>query len=138
MIHDPRSPDPNHMTRIESTHPFHQKLRKTLNLLCIRRAIRAESVYFVVEGLSEWPATLEEVNYRAKYFYETHSCPTNFVQVALIAVDGDADPHGIFEFVDSVWMMDEYGSGNRKEYLIEVFPQIKGGERYVPDVDAAS
>ena len=35
-----------------------------------------------------------------KYFYEEHTCPTNwFRDVEQISVNGDNDPHGLFEFV---------------------------------------
>ncbi len=37
----------------------------------------------------------------AEYFYNEHTCPTNFLGdvVKVIDADGDDDPHGIFAFV---------------------------------------
>jgi hypothetical protein len=126
MHRDPRNPIPDYMVSSGSTHSFHSNLRKTLSLLSIQRAtIGMGPIYFVVEGLSEWPLSLDEMNQHQKYFYEQHTCPTNFIRIPLIAVDGDVDPHGIFEFVEAVWMMDEYDSADCDEYLCEVFPQIK-------------
>lgn len=42
----------------------------------------------------------EEFGANSRYFYEEHTCPTNWMQdVAEIRVGDDADPHGLFEFV---------------------------------------
>lgn len=120
-MRDPREPDPNYMVRTDSTHPAHADLRKTLNLLKIEG--KDGPIYFVVEGLSQWPMTLTEMKNHAEYFYEEHTCPTNFIRIPMISHAGDCDPHGVFEFVDAVWMMDEYQEDD-DEYLIEVFPQL--------------
>ena len=125
MHYDPRKPDPNGMVHNGSTHEFHQKLRKTLVLLKIDA--KESPVYFVVEGLGEWPSTIEGMVSHARYFYEEHTCPTNFIRVPLISTGGDSDPHGVFEFVDAVWMMSEYDPDDCEEYLAEVFPQLTGG-----------
>ncbi len=126
MIRDPRKPEPNYMVRTESSHEFHANLRKTLNLLKIDAV--GGPVYFVVEGLSSWPEEISAMCESARYFYEEHTCPTNFIRIPLISLAGDTDPHGVFEFVDAVWMMDEYtaadGAGDTDAYLAEVFPQI--------------
>lgn len=126
MIRDPRNPEPNYMVRTESSHEFHANLRKTLVLLRIET--KDAPIYFVVEGLSEWPKALDEMRESARYFYEEHTCPTNFIRIPLIAYAGNTDPHGLFAFVDAVWMMDEYTAtkkdGEEKYYLAEVFPQL--------------
>ncbi len=113
---DPRNPNPDHMVSCGSTHPFH-----------ILKIARTDGdVHFVVEGLAEWPASFDEMTAREKYFYEQHTCPTNFIRIPLIAVNGDTDPHGIFEFVESVWMMSVYdGLNDKASYLCEVFPQLR-------------
>ncbi len=37
---------------------------------------------------------------RDRYFYEEHTCPTNFLGVLNVSDDaGDTDPHGIFKYV---------------------------------------
>lgn len=128
MHRDPRNPDPNYMATSGTANPVHAKLRKTLNLLCLA------DVYFVVEGLCEWPVTLEEMHHQARYYYEEHTCPTNFIRIPLIAFDGSTDPHGVFDFVDAVWMMDEYEAyeGDVEEYLCEVFPELKESAARLP------
>lgn len=39
--------------------------------------------------------------YSSRYYYEEHTCPTNYLRdvVKVISEDGDEDPHGIFKFV---------------------------------------
>lgn len=42
----------------------------------------------------------EEYEGHQQYFYDEHTCPTNFMsQVGQIIFEGDTDPHGVFEFV---------------------------------------
>lgn len=122
MLRDPRNPDENYMVRVESTHEFHKSLRQILVLLKYHEA------FIVVKGLHSWPATMEELLQDKEYFYNEHTCPTNFLDVELICENGDTDPHGIFEFVDAVWMTDEYlaaeEKGEKDEYLAQVFPQM--------------
>jgi hypothetical protein len=43
-----------------------------------------------------------EAENHARYFYDEHTCPTNFmgeVEKVIDPADGDEDPHGIFAFV---------------------------------------
>lgn len=128
---DPRNPPLSDMVRTDSDHEFHRNLYKTLNLLCIGTA--GEPVYFVIEGLSvwedkPWPDHINALQESSAYFYEEHTCPTNFIRIPMIFHDGDADPHGVFEFVEAVWMTTEYVAadklGGKREYLAEVFPQL--------------
>jgi hypothetical protein len=52
-----------------------------------------------------------------RFFYEEHSCPTNYIGVEVISVDGDSDPHGLFKYVATADMpkdydsVDDYGDG---------------------------
>ncbi len=43
-----------------------------------------------------------------KYFYEEHTCPTNYLKVDMVVDlnDGDKDPHGIFEFITTIPYID--------------------------------
>lgn len=123
---DPRNPALEDVVSSGSDHPFHAALRKTLVLLKIE-SVRGP-VYFVVEGLHTWPledgVTLGAAN---EYFYEEHTCPTNFIPIPMVSFGGDPDPHGVFEVVDAVWMTTEYDAlEDEDEYLIEAFPQMSG------------
>jgi hypothetical protein len=126
MIRDPRNPDPKYMVAIGSSHPAHAGMRKTLVLL--RLGTPGGPIHFVVEGVKQWPEPFAEMQDGDRYFYEEHTCPTNFIRVPLIAFEGDLDPHGLFEHVETVWMMDEYESeseaGRGDDYLVEVFPVL--------------
>lgn len=44
-----------------------------------------------------------------KYYYEEHTCPTNYLLDVLYVInleDGDLDPHGIFKFVSAIALKD--------------------------------
>lgn len=126
MIRNPRDPDPKYMVASGSSHPAHADMRKTLVLLKIETS--DGPVYFVVEGVKRWPESYAEMQDGDRYFYEEHTCPINFIRVPLIASGGDLDPHGLFDHVETVWMMDEYESeseaGRGGDYLVEVFPVL--------------
>jgi hypothetical protein len=127
MERDPRRPDPATLVRTESAHPAHADMRRTLVLL--KLDVAEGPIYFVVEGLHAWPATIGELRDEASYFYEESTCPTNFIGAVLISQGGDHDPHGLFDFVDVVWMLDEYlaakAEGRATEYLSEAFEQLR-------------
>lgn len=130
MLRDPRNPDPAYLVPTKGTHPAHAALRQTLVLLKIENKDGAP-VYFVVEGLSHWPEDKEQTMWKhARYFYEEHTCPTNFIRIPMISWAGNHDPHGVFQFVDAVWMTDEYQAaeqeGGTDDYLLEAFPQLRG------------
>lgn len=38
-----------------------------------------------------------------KYFYDEHTCPTNWVRnIERFTEKGDTDPHGVFQYIDHV------------------------------------
>ena len=123
MPYDPRNPPTEAMVHNGSTHPFHAKLRKTLVLL------KFADAYFVVEGLGDVDDSLAEVKTHAEYYYNEHTCPTNFARCfEAIVHKGDFDPHGVFQFVDVVWMTCDYEGrdDNAKElWLKKAFPQLE-------------
>lgn len=53
-------------------------------------------IFFIVEAFD--PDQQEA----SRYYYEEGSCPTNYIsRVDTIIIDGDTDPHGLFEFMRS-------------------------------------
>jgi hypothetical protein len=47
--------------------------------------------------------TLEDYESHERYFYNEHTCPTNWTRgIVEIIFEGDHDPHGVFEFVSVV------------------------------------
>lgn len=65
---------------------------------------QAKPVYFVVEGMrfTGGRRTVDDEAESKRFFYESHSCPTNWLRPEMLYHDGDADPHGLIEFVRSV------------------------------------
>lgn len=106
------------------TNSVHKGMYETLVLL------ELAGVYFVVEGVTKY-GPRDKVQDHEEYFYNEHTCPTNFIRIPLIAKDGDCDPHGVFTFVESVWMTTEYKDAEQagptalSEYLCKVFPQLR-------------
>lgn len=46
--------------------------------------------------------TKEEYDHHSRYFYDEHTCPTNWVhEIIEIIFEGDHDPHGVFRFVSA-------------------------------------
>jgi len=114
---------------VDSTHEMHKGMVRTLELLKIDEK-EIGPIYFVLEGCARFESDAELQDHH-QYFYEEHTCPTNFIHgVVGIFHDGDRDPHGVFDHVKSVWMTERYlemkANGQENEYLFEVFPQLKG------------
>lgn len=95
----------------------------TLDLLVLRP--QDKPVYFIVEGMrfEDEPSVIDKIHYNAaklrgesvtleisertdteehghkQFYYESHSCPTNWLKPEMVYFDGDSDPHGVIEFV---------------------------------------
>ena len=80
-----------------------------------------EPIYFVMKG----------TDYHDRdgnaFFYEEHSCPTNWIRhTEEIWVGSDNDPHGFLEYVDSVKDEDvKTGGINDDLQFVDAFPQLK-------------
>lgn len=104
----------------------HPDMFKTLVLLKITGP--EEPVYFIVEGCAQFE-DLAEVNDHNTYFYEEHTCPTNFIRIEAVFTPEDDDPHGTFEHVATVWLTESYvaakNAGEQDEWLRRAFPQSR-------------
>jgi hypothetical protein len=110
---------------VDNDHSAHANMFKTLNLLCIEPKHGA-TIYFIVEGCAEF-GTLDEVRAHNQYYYDEHSCPTNYIPVEAIFWGNDDDPHGVFEYVDTVWMPHGYDGidpNDERELFIKLFPRL--------------
>lgn len=60
------------------------------------------------------------------YFYEEHSCPTNWLKdCAMVAFDGDTDPHGFLRYVREIDCPDlPDNCMEEDEALIQLFPEM--------------
>ena len=58
-------------------------------------------VTLLVEGMVLLPADADDEESSQRYFYDDHTCPTNYLPsvVKVIDAEGDEDPHGVFAFV---------------------------------------
>jgi hypothetical protein len=67
-----------------------------------------------------------------EYFYNEHTCPTNYLGVEAVIAHGDDDPHGALEFVAAVDVpavdSDESDEDMSFDEWREVFPQIAGSD----------
>ena len=50
---------------------------------------------------------LEKKKHQLRYYFDEHTCPSNYLHVTIIEGDDD-DPHGIFNFVDAVWVPNDF------------------------------
>ena len=81
----------------------------------------AEPLHIVVPGMMfvKQGKTIEEelveVNKTDKYFYEEHTCPSNYLGFP-IKLGNDTDPHGVFSHQQTILMPEDYdGSINIKD-----------------------
>jgi hypothetical protein len=87
-------------------------------------------VYFVVEGGRFEDPTIPDdcpEEESKEFYYESHSCPTNWLDPIMVYHDGDTDPHGLIQFVlyadrdtlppDETWGPNPYN--NAVQALIE-------------------
>lgn len=92
-------------------------IEDTLDLLVIQPQDRP--VYFVVKGIA-----MNGERDGKKYFYEEHSCPTNYVRCEAIISEGDSDPHGLFEYVRTVPLPEGWDDDGNQPYF-DLFPEAK-------------
>ena len=56
-------------------------------------------VYFIVER--EDDPLYNQTDEQRKFLYESHSCPTNWLEPVYMVHDGNSDPHGLIRYVAS-------------------------------------
>jgi hypothetical protein len=113
---------------------YPDSVSKTLTLL--RLDPLDKPVYLIVEG-SVFYNKDGKYNKDQSYYYNEHTCPTNYLQNTFKVYVGDNDdPHGLFEFVRSVKVtdvlekldltVDELLNGNEHHHFLtsHVFPEI--------------
>jgi len=108
-------------------------------------------LYVVVEGM-DFVKKGEAMDLDKSYFYNEHSCPTNWLKADRIYFDGDADPHGLFRFVRAIptRQAEEIDQGihvkngykpdsgasdtsTEQEVIETLFPEVKEG--FIPSDD---
>lgn len=74
---------------------------ETLDLLVLEP--QDKPVYFVIRGMG-FRKIGEVTDFENKeFFYESHSCPTNWLRdIERLVIEDDDDPHGLLRFVRSI------------------------------------
>lgn len=62
-----------------------------------------------------------------RFFFEEHSCPTNWLRDCVAVIeDGDCDPHGFLTFVRAVDVPQDFDVDDDEQWAI-LFPEAFGG-----------
>lgn len=75
-----------------------------------------------------------DYDFDKSYYFEEHTCPTNFFDVVVICDAGDLDPHGVFQLVRSIRIdealvqlgvtYDQLFDCNNEGMMAELFPEL--------------
>lgn len=102
---------------------------ETLNLLVMAKELTgANDVYIMVRGACSCDENGILDTSNKEYFYSEHTCPWNFLGFPIM-VNGDSDFHGVFKWVASIPLPDDYDDdGDFTELFPDVFPMMNEGE----------
>lgn len=102
--------------------------RKVSTLALLRLDTATGPFWFIVEGMRfthSRPLVSEQEDDR--FFYEEHSCPTNWLKPLMVAHRGDTDPHGVIQFVRAVDKPASLPNDSNDEDLMleQLFPEVR-------------
>jgi ribosomal protein L37AE/L43A len=98
------------------------RFNKTLDLLVLEP--QDKPIYFVLTG-RHYQTIPDDAYDGVQYFYEEHSCPTNWIgNTVMISVDGNTDPHGFLRYVRSMPSRLSGIPNARAEEIIKAFPEV--------------
>ncbi len=94
-------------------------------------------VYFVMDRRYYTPGEPdEEFQSHEQYFFEEHSCPTNWLRDCEVVIQyGDQDPHGFLTHVRSVEVTDDFDTDDEdaiRNLFPECFPPTIDNTRALP------
>lgn len=116
-------PNIDDLVPTDGNREVHPDAYKTLALLRLYEK-DGSPVYFIVEGVAH---LRHETPLDDEYFYGEHTCPTNFIPIEAVYTPDDDDPHGVFEYVRTVWYPKAYAEaveeGGGDEFLRALFPE---------------
>lgn len=104
----------------------------THRLVCLKFEAADRRVFFVLKQ-KKYPFQEGSTPENFRYYYEEHSCPTNwFHDIVAVIEGGDADPHGFLKFVATAEIPEGFdpkhpGADNgigEAEIWAKFFPQI--------------
>lgn len=113
------------------TRAIGRKMVDTLVLLKHRGNEDGKPLFLIVQGMrfERHGQTKEDQDTQDKYFYESATCPTNFLKrVRAICVGDSADPHGEFEYVETVVAQghEDETFDDSIERWVNVFSHLRG------------
>lgn len=82
-------------------------------------------VFFVIQNQTPFQKddTDEELQSHSSYYFEEHSCPTNWLRYCLAVIKGkDQDPHGFLEFVRAIEQPVDYSDQSDTDWKT-LFPE---------------
>lgn len=101
--------------------------RKTYDLLVLPP--QDKPVYFIVERDDD--PDYNEDDASRKFLYESHSCPTNWLQPIHIVYDGCSDPHGLIRYVanrkESELPPDQNYGPNDRDFAFDAWVESTNG-----------
>lgn len=88
--------------------------------------LRKDDLFLVVKGMRFVGHGKDEtIGANDQYFYEQHTCPTNYLKDVVAVIQGDsADPHGLFEYWNTV---DAAGVDDCESDSVEYWRKVFGG-----------
>ena len=111
-----------------------------LRLLPVKGTVLKEPIHIVVEKKNySHEEDLKKFSDDAAYHYNDHTCPTNYLSVEAIIEGNDDDPHGIFHFVEAIWMpegFDHCEFHNKGGHWSSLFEMMNKPLTEVDDEDA--
>lgn len=99
-------------------HLGHTWMIDTLDLLQMNPDITGKNkIYIMVRGVCRCDEKGNLDTSNQAYFFNEHTCPWNYLRFP-IRVNGDNDYHGVFQWVASIPLPDDYDDdGNFEDYF---------------------
>jgi hypothetical protein len=95
------------------------------SMALLKLAAADRTVYFVLDTPAYRDAKDSDAEYQShrEYFYEEHSCPTNWINsIVAVIENGDTDPHGFLQFVKQVPVANDFDEDDDKNWQ-KLFPE---------------
>lgn len=106
------------------------KRRSTRSMALLKFDGKDGPVFFVMDHDRYWDGeneSDEENQGHQKYFFEEHSCPTNWLDECVAVIeDGNDDPHGFLEFVRAADVPQDFDVDHAE--WATLFPEAYPGE----------
>lgn len=103
---------------------------KHTTLILLELELDCVSAYFIVKGMCFAPRGVTPVidKEHGRYFIQEHTCPTNFIPCEAIIHRDDADPHGLFRYVDEILVPKDFDFDEQLFFddWADLFPTLKG------------